>query len=41
MEFLENRDQKLFIFLEKYQTETKKVVVYCAQGIKTCKFVQN
>ena len=40
MEFLENRDPKLFIFLEKYQTETEEVVVYCAQCIKICKFVQ-
>ena len=40
MEFLENRDPKLFIFTEKYQTETEEVVVYCAQCIKIGKFVQ-
>ena len=37
MEFLENRDPKLFIFTEKYQTETEEVVVHreqCTKGLE-------
>ena len=33
MEFLENRDPKLFIFTEKYQTETEEVVVHSLDAV--------